>query len=337
MRIYPFFIPHAGCPHRCLFCRQHATTGAESPPSPGDVAAALERWLPEQGEGEAAFYGGSFTWLVPEQQIAYLQAVRPFVAAGRLSGVRISTRPDGLGPKQLELLSQNGVTTVEIGCQSLSPEVLRKSRRGHGAEAAAEAAARVREAGLRLGLQLMPGLPGAGPREGIESLARALDLGPDFLRIYPAVVLKGTDLEKLWRAGSFRPLELEEAVEICAEMLWRCQRAGVQVIRTGLQATAELDRGEAIAAGPYHPAFGQLVRSRLWRRALRRATLLGEGQLAVHPADFSDAIGHGRSNLLGLDSEFGSFIITRAEQVPRGTLRCGERCIAIFDLACYEE
>ncbi|BCR05131.1 radical SAM protein [Desulfuromonas versatilis] len=337
MQVYPFFVTHAGCPQRCLFCRQEVISGVGDSAQPGDVGAALEKVLPERGDGEVAFYGGSFTLQPAARQIAFFEAVRPYLESGRLGGIRISTRPDGLDPSQVDLLRRHGVRTVEIGCQSFAPEVLETCRRGYQAEAVVQAAARVRAAGLRLGLQLMPGLPGGGPREAFESLARALALKPDFLRIYPAVVLKGTGLERLWRQGGFRPLELEEAVEVCAEMLWICHGAGVPVIRMGLQATTGLNDGSVIAAGPYHPAFGQLVRSQLWQRALRRATLQGECEISVHPADFSDAIGHRRKNLQVLQSEFGFIEITRDERIPRGALACSRGRFPIMDLAFYED
>ncbi len=297
MKVYPFFIPHEGCPHLCRFCQQQSLSGHSKAPSPEQVAKELSVLLPDRGDGEVAFYGGSFTLLEPALQVDYLQQVRSFIAKGQVSGVRVSTRPDAIGEDQVTLLRQGGVATVELGCQSFFAEVLEASGRGHGPQSVGRAVALLRSRSMQIGLQLMPGLPGAAPWEALQSLRQALDLRPDFLRIYPTVVLRGTLLADDFHQGRYRPLALDEAVELCAEMLWHCREAGVPVIRLGLQATAALVPGQALVAGPYHPAFGALVRSCLWRRAL--ATVLA-GQAAVevrvHPADLSDVLGQRRDN-----------------------------------------
>jgi histone acetyltransferase (RNA polymerase elongator complex component) len=297
MKVYPFFIPHEGCPHLCRFCQQQSLSGHSKVPSPEEVAKELSVLLPDRGDGEVAFYGGSFTLLEPALQVDYLQQVRPFIAKGQVSGARVSTRPNAIGEDQVALLRQGGVTTVELGCQSFFDEVLEASGRGHGSQAAGQAVALLRSRSLQVGLQLMPGLPGAAPREALQSLRQALNLEPDFLRIYPTVVLRGTLLEDDFNQGRYRPLALDEAVELCAEMLWHCREACVPVIRLGLQSTAALVPDGALVAGPYHPAFGALVRSRLWRRAL--AMVLPEkarAEVRVHPADLSDALGQRRDN-----------------------------------------
>ncbi len=322
VRIYPIFIPQAGCRQRCIFCRQQGTSGRIAPPSPAEVALALEQMLPAHGDGEVAFYGGSFTLLSAERQRAYLELVRPCRNQGRVAGIRISTRPDALDAATVSALRELGVTTVEIGCQSFSPLVLQRSGRGHTPEAAAAAVARLRAAGLAVGLQLMPGLPGGDDTEARASLEAALQLRPDFLRIYPTVVIRDTPLESLWRRGDYRPLDLDAAVSLCAELLLRCRQVGVPVIRFGLQGTSDLDSGAAWVAGPYHPAFGQLVRSRLWLWALRRALQEhGDRKVHLHPADLADAIGHRRANLAALEPEFGPVTLQKDAARPRETLQ----------------
>jgi histone acetyltransferase (RNA polymerase elongator complex component) len=299
MRIYPVFVPFAGCPQRCLFCDQQSATGQRAAPDPARVGAWLEKVLPAAGEGEIAFYGGSFSALPEQLQEAYLAVAGFFVERGRAGGIRVSTRPDKLGSEQVARLCRGGVTTVEIGCQSLDDAVLSTCLRGHASEVVARAVESCRAAQLCVGLQLMPGLPGASPDEAERSLRKALALQPDFMRIYPALVLEGTGLADLWRRGGYLPLGLEQAVEIVAWQLLLCQDAGVPVIRVGLQQQAELE--QSVLAGPYHPAFGQLVRSRHWRWAFA-AVVGGHGRLAVHPHDLSDALGHARQNLAWLQA-----------------------------------
>jgi histone acetyltransferase (RNA polymerase elongator complex component) len=323
-RVYPIFLPFAGCPHRCLYCRQQDVGPAQEPPGPGAVRTWLDAALPRQGDGQIAYYGGTFTLLPESLQDAYLEAARKMIAAGRAAGIRISTRPDALDDRVAAGLSEAGVTTVELGCQSFSDPVLRKSGREYAAEVNGAAVSSLRRAGLRCGIQLMPGLPGAAKQEALTSLDSALALNPDFLRIYPTLVLRHTPLCELWTRGFYRPWSLEEAVRVCAEMVRRCRKRGVPVIRVGLQGSSGLE--SAIVAGPYHPAFGQLVAARLWLRAQLTALKCStEATVSVHPHDLSDACGHRKFNLLRLRQLVGQdFNILPAAALPRGHIACGK-------------
>lgn len=279
--------------------------------------------------GEVAFYGGTFTSLESRHQEAFLGAVRPQLEAGRVEGIRISTRPDALDEETVQFLSSQGVTTVEIGCQSFDASVLERSNRGHGPDVAAGAVRRLRKVGMRVGLQLMPGLPGGDRKEARRSLETALALSPDFLRIYPAVVFAGTPLAELYREGRFSPWSLEEAVIVCAGLWRECRQAKVDVIRMGLQGNPHLESPGRMLDGPFHPAFGQLVRSRCWLEALQSldGTALGaDGRVVyVHGADLADAVGHRRDNLKILQHRFGSFGIAACADIPRGWMRWGGR------------
>jgi histone acetyltransferase (RNA polymerase elongator complex component) len=318
VKIYPVFIPHAGCPHRCLFCAQERTTTQPSPPEASEVEIWLEASLPQRGGGEIAFYGGTFTQLPIVQQSRYLAMAGRFAAAGRVTGIRVSTRPDALEDECIARLQAAGVTTVEIGCQSFNPTVLTSSGRGHAVDDCASAIRRCRHAGLQVGVQLMPGLPGGDAAEALLSLRRALELKPAFVRIYPTVVIDGTALAELWKTGGFSPWTLEEAVEVCADMLHLCRLADVPVIRIGLQTDAQLEAN--LLAGPYHPAFGQLVRSRLWRRALLRAGSRGRS-ISINPDDLSDALGHRAENRDWLAKHGSAVCLTTDKTIARGLLR----------------
>ncbi len=336
MTIFPFFIPHIGCRQHCVFCQQHRISGVDAATTPEQVSQQLAAILPPHGCGEVAFYGGSFTLLDIALQRDYLACVAPFIRGGQVAGIRISTRPDACDSVVAARLKTAGVTTVELGCQSFSSDVLELSQRGHGPWDAERAVTRLRNEGLRVGLQLMPGLPGGSFAEARYSLAHALRLRPDFLRIYPTVVLTGTALENSWRHGDFVPLTLDEAVELCAELLWHCRMAGMPVIRLGLQSSHELDSGSAVLDGPYHPAFGQLVRSRLWRRALETAAVDSVArQVQVAFADLSDALGHRRANIDYLLQRFGSFNIAAQDGLARDTFVMDGRHCDVMSQACY--
>lgn len=323
MQVFPVFLPHAGCRQQCLFCNQQLTTGQVKPPDPGMIAAWLDEVLPAAGAGEVAYYGGTFSSLPVDQQELFLRIARQFVLQGRVAGLRISTCPGTLRGKQTSLLAESGVTTVELGCQSFDDAVLARNRRGHTRQDIYAAVAACRTAGLTFGLQLMPGLAGASAEEAMHSLHAALDLTPAFLRIYPTLVFTGTGLADLWRRGEYTPLELDETVDLVARQLVVCRKAGVPVIRMGLQADEGL--ADEVLAGPWHPAFGQLVRSRLWRWALAR-TIEQDNLVTVHPSDLSDALGHRRENLVWLQQDYNVKRIRVDDTLRRDSFRIGTVC-----------
>jgi histone acetyltransferase (RNA polymerase elongator complex component) len=282
-----------------------------------------------QGDGEIAFYGGTFTSLPLAQQALYLDTAASHIASGRVSGLRISTRPDALDESTLVRLNAAGVTTVEIGCQSFSDVVLTNSGRGHSAVDNLRSVQACQAAGFQVGVQLMPGLPGGDADEAMRSLQKAIDLRPSFLRIYPTVVLEGTKLALLWRTGAFTPWSLDQAIDLCADMLLLCRKQGVPIIRLGLQSDPQLE--ENCLDGPYHPAFGQLVRSRLWRRVLSHAGRHGN-KFTVNPSDLSDALGHRGENRVWLKQADPHIIISADRSVARESLRTSGIDLQLFDL-----
>ena len=294
--ILPFFIPHRGCPHRCIFCDQVQVTGAQAPTAQ-EIAAAISAW---QGATlpEIAFYGGSFTALPVAEQAYYLDVTARAFQEGRIAGVRVSTRPDAISLEALAFLRRYNVDMVELGIQSLEDNVLQKAERGHSAAQSLTAARLLRESGFHWGVQLMPGLPGEDKNKVLPLAAKLFSFGPDTLRLYPTLVLAGTPLAKLWQAGHYQPLSLTEAVAVCRDLTILAEYYGVQVIRTGLQPTEEITWGKAICAGPFHPAFGDLVVSALWRQKgdwlLKQLPDLQIFLLA--PQDVAPFIGHKRLN-----------------------------------------
>ncbi|HWR71712.1 MAG TPA: radical SAM protein [Nitrospirota bacterium] len=328
--IIPFFIPHAGCPHRCVFCDQKSITGQSRAVDPSTIPRTINehlRSMPAHERVQAAFYGGSFTALPVGTQTAYLEAVRPFIDSGMIESIRLSTRPDAVTPDILALLERHRVRTVELGVQSMNDQVLALSSRGHTAAGTVNAVTLLRDHGFDIGLQLMPGLPGDTATTFRETVTRVIALRPLFVRVYPAVVIRGTPLEDLYRGGSYRPLSLGEAVELCREAFERFDRSGIDVIRTGLQPTDALTAGDAIVAGPYHPAFGQLVASSRFlekmRTALRAAPRhAGPVIVRVHDGDLSTAIGQKRTNVRALAREFGlrDIRILPDPQIPHGSV-----------------
>ncbi len=309
--IVPFFVSHQGCPHQCIFCDQVKIAGNGNIPSAAELLGRIAAYRASGGGRpvEVAFYGGTFTGL-PESTITrLLQPLQPLLARGEIRTIRVSTRPDAVDPAIAGYLGRMGVGTVELGVQSMDDHVLALAGRGHTAGHTVEACRILKEAGLAVGMQLMPGLPGDTPEKALASLHRVLELRPGFLRIYPALVIDGTGLAALHAAGGFTPLSLDEAVCLCKIMLHAALAAEVPVIRIGLQATAEMDSPGTVLAGPYHPAFRQLVEAELFYDLLRKLTAdmppAGKATVRCSPERISDVTGQKRRNLQRLLCERG--------------------------------
>ncbi len=306
--IIPFFIPHAGCPHHCLFCNQQTISGTWQPlPDTAQIREQVADWLKRSPDRptEVAFFGGSFTLLPRQTQEVLLDAVQPFIRQGLVQGIRISTRPDGLEAETLVFLQGLQVKTIEIGVQSLDDTVLQQAGRGHTAEQSLQALVRVRAAGFSTGAQLLPGLPGDSPEKAVTSLRGVMAAGAQFVRIYPAVVLQGTGLAALYLAGQYQPLNLLQGVAMAARMLDAANKAGIPVIRIGLQADDGLTTPGVLLAGCWHPALGQLVRSQLFRDLVCQMTRELPAGTAItlhcHPQQLSEVVGQRRANLSAWD------------------------------------
>lgn len=257
------FVPHIGCPHRCSFCNQNAITGKDKAPTPQDtinaVLAASSREDYNPKLTELAFFGGSFTAIDRDYMLSLLNAGYEFVKKGIISGIRISTRPDAINKQILDILKSKGVTAIELGCQSLNDKVLELNHRGHTEQDVVTASALIKDYGFSLGLQMMTGLYGDTDEYAIDTAQKIIALGADTVRIYPTVLLKGTHLYSLYQKGLYAPQTVDEAVELTAKLLVLFEKSGVKVIRTGLHTLDE----ERFVAGPWHPAFGELCKSRV--------------------------------------------------------------------------
>jgi len=290
----------------------------------GDIIQTWIKRSPGRDEVQAAFFGGSFTCLPLADQQLLLAAVRPFVASGEVHTIRLSTRPDCIDIEVCRFLRDHRVGIVELGVQSFDDQVLGAARRGHTAADSRQAVRLLRQAGIAVGIQLMPGLPKETHRSFIAGIRQTIALAPAFVRLYPAVVLRNTGLAAEWRAGRYRPLSLNQAVAKTARAKEMLDAAGIRVIRMGLQPSAELEA--EIVAGPYHPAFGECVHSRLWFAQIRRRLAdlaMGEHLLIrISGRDRSAIVGHHKTNLQRLAAlgYSGRFTLQEDRRLARGSV-----------------
>jgi histone acetyltransferase (RNA polymerase elongator complex component) len=285
--IVPVFIPHAGCSHQCVFCNQERITGKRAqalslPQIKNGIDTFLDGCRKTRRHVQLAFYGGNFLGLPAADVRVLLEMAMEYVNSRRINGIRFSTRPDTIDPERLDLIRRYPIDAVELGVQSMDDTVLSLSRRGHTAGDSETAAALLKAQGYQIGLQLMVGLPGDNEDRSMETARRVTALSPDFVRIYPAVVLKDSPLARLFDRGEYIPWSLPRSVSVTKQMYLLFQEKKIRVIRMGLQATTDLDSEGVILAGPYHPAFGHLVLSEIYFdravTAMTAAGIIGKGK-----------------------------------------------------------
>lgn len=324
--IIPIFVPHMGCPNNCVFCNQRRITGSLLPPTAQFVEKTVSEALnliPEGKPVQVAFYGGSFTAIAKDVQLSLLGAVQPFLRDGRVDCLRVSTRPDAIDSRTLDLLKQYGVRTIELGAQSMCDEVLAATGRGHTAEQTENAARLIKKnRGFELVLQMMTGLPGDTKERSVETVQKIIALAPDGVRIYPAVIIENTPMEDMWHEGKYREHTVDEAVDWCARIVPMFEAAGITIIRLGLNPTEELSGGAAVA-GAYHPALGELVYSRVMLD--RACSLLSKEHcgkdvvIGVNASDVSVMTGQHRCNITALTERFGlNSVKVRACDIEKG-------------------
>jgi histone acetyltransferase (RNA polymerase elongator complex component) len=293
--ILPVFLPHLGCGHRCIYCNQnHITRRSGTADVEGQLVALFNS---SHTSVEVALYGGNPLGLDPDSLEGLFQLFEPFVS--RISSFRISAKPGPVDEKIVNILRTHGVRTIELGIPSFNDTILSNLQRGHTAADAIDTYSFLAQRGFDMGIQVMVGLPQETFEDVERTVSHVVQLAPHFIRIYPLVVMEDTPLFQLFRESRFQPDQIAEAVAKCAFMYANTWKWGIRVIKMGLTENDILK--EKIAAGPYHPAFGYLVKSETFRRAVenkcQEAGISGSLLLTLNHRDLPHLIGLRRSNL----------------------------------------
>ncbi len=313
------FIPHLGCPHKCSFCNQNTITGKQTQPGADDVRAAVETALKKKNyDYEIAFFGGSFTAIDREYMLSLLKAAYDYVKDGRVNGIRISTRPDCIDEEVLDILKKNGVTSIELGAQSMDDEVLRANFRGHTAEDVENASRLIKSFGFELGLQMMTGLYLDTDDKAVETAKKLIALSPDTVRIYPTVVLKNTYLAKLYEDELYKPQTVDDAANLCTKIVPMFEKAGIRVIRLGLHSSPELKKN--MIAGAFHDSFGEIVKSRYMLNKILKYPP-ADYEIMVNSKSVSQLKGQQKRNIYFLMEEGYNIKVTVNDKVAAGDIK----------------
>ena len=324
--IIPIFVPHLGCPNDCIFCNQRKISGQIKPVTENDVRDTIEFYLSNFKETnaniEVAFYGGSFTGIEVEQQNKLLQAAYDYIKEKKVHSKRIYTRPDYIDKEILKRLRKYKVKTIELGVQSTNDYILDRCKRGHTFKDVIKASKLIRRFRMKLGHQMMLGLPDSTELDDINTAKDLIKLKPDMVRIYPVLVIKGTELEKEYNENKYDPLTVEQAVDRCKELCYLFGRKKIDVIRIGLQNTDTIcsptNQGSEVVAGPYHETFRQLVESSIYYDTIvdkikKFNTRVKEVEVTVNPQNVNNVVGYKKSNILRLKEMYDVDVVVKQD------------------------
>lgn len=314
----PIFISHFGCPNSCVFCNQKKINGRETDVTMEDLRNTIEMYLetlPKNSKKEVAFFGGTFTGISMGLQKEYLETAYEYIKKGEIDGIRLSTRPDCINYEIVEQLKKYGVTTVELGVQSLDEEVLIATERYYPVKVVEEACKILKEYGIKLGIQLMVGLPKSTFDSDYETAKKVLEMKPNMVRIYPTLVIKNTKMEQMFYQKEYSPLSLEEAIERTKKIMALLESNGINIIRVGLQPSEDLREDGVVLGGPFHPAFRELVETEIYHNFFKKI-IEKEKELNIiaNEKSISKLVGIKKANKLRLKEYFNIKIDNSIEQ-----------------------
>ena len=324
--IIPIFVPHLGCPNECTFCNQRKISGELKNVTPNDVRDTIEYYLSSFKDNdtykEVAFFGGSFTAIDPKEQESLLSAAYDYIKSKKIDGIRISTRPDCIDKHVLKRLKKYKVKTIELGVQSSNDYILKKCKRGHTFDDVKKASRLIRWNGFNLGHQMMVGLPESTELDELNTAKDLAKLKPKIVRIYPVLVIRGTELETEYKNGNYEPLTVEQAVERCKELCYFFAEKKINVIRIGLQNTDTIcspdSKTSEVVAGPYHDTFRQLVESSMYydtivKKIKKINTKVKEVEIRVNPQNINNVVGYKRQNIEKLKEFYDVDVIVKQD------------------------
>ncbi len=334
--IIPIFVPHLGCKNECSFCNQRSISGEIREVTKQDVVDTIEEYLKnfknKDTYVEVAFFGGSFTGIEKKRQIELLEAVQPFIKEKKVNSIRCSTRPDYIDKDILKMLKKYHVKTIELGVQSTNDYILAKCKRGHTFEDVKKASKLIRRYRFTLGHQMMVGLPESTLLDELNTAKDLAKLKPKIVRIYPVLVIKNTELAKDYKNGKYEPLEINQAVARCKELLTFFDKKRIRVIRIGLQSTDTISDPNKnieseVVAGPYHEAFRQLVDTDIFYDKISAkikafGVKVKEVEIYVNSKDLNNAVGYKKVNLERLKEIYNVIAkVEKDDKIKQGTVK----------------
>lgn len=302
----PIFVPEESCPFVCIYCNQRKISGTIKTPTPQETEKIINEHLKTLPKNNAdnkigiGFFGGNFTGINLKTQKQFLDIANKYLQKNQISSIRLSTRPDYIDQERLSFLKENNVSNIELGVQSTDNDVLEKSSRGYTDKDVFHASRLINEYGFTLGLQMMIGLPGDTQEKAIKTAEDIVSAGAKETRIYPLLVIKDTEIHKMYQKGLYTPLSINETINTCSKLVRIFNQANTKILRLGLHPSENLTIDKDLIAGPFSPALKQMVLSKIWLENLQEL-LISDNKtktltLEVHPLEANYAAGYNGTN-----------------------------------------
>lgn len=341
--IIPIFVPHMGCPHDCIFCNQRKITNFVDVLDEVDIRRNIEQYISyfknKNIPIEIAFYGGSFTGLDKNLMIRYLEIAKYYIDIDFVNSIRISTRPDYISKEILDILIKYKVHTIELGVQSMTQSTLDLNNRGHNVECVYESSSLIKKYNIKLGLQMMVGLYGDTIDTVVNTAFEICKISPDFVRVYPTLTIKDTELERLYYSKEYIPMSLEDSICLCKYIYVIFKYYNIPIIRLGLQSSDNISEDVDIVAGPYHPAFRELVESSVYRDFIEYYMcffdIKDDITIKCNNSEVSKIVGNKRSNLKYFKEKYNINIKIKTLTFEENILKFNENIVYMNDFIDY--
>lgn len=341
--IIPIFVPHKGCPHDCIFCNQRKITNFVDVLDEVDIRKNIENYISyfknKNIPIEIAFYGGSFTGLDKNLMIRYLEIAKYYIDIDFVNSIRISTRPDYISKEILDILIKYKVHTIELGVQSMTQSTLDLNNRGHNVECVYESSSLIKKYNIKLGLQMMVGLYGDTIDTVVNTAFEICKINPDFVRVYPTLTIKDTELERLYYSKEYIPMSLEDSICLCKYIYVIFKYYNIPIIRLGLQSSDNISEDVDIVAGPYHPAFRELVESSVYRDFIEYYMcffdIKDDITIKCNNSEVSKIVGNKRSNLKYFKEKYNINIKIKTLTLEKNILKFNENIVYMNDFIDY--
>lgn len=315
--VIPIFVSNSEYSNDSIFYNSKTTNKQENNITKKEAEKIIEEYLKsikdDDAEIEIAFFGGSFTVIEEEKQNELLELAYQYIKENKVKSIRISTRPDYINKKILKRLKKYKVKTIELAVQTANDFILKKVGKEYTLEDIRKASKLIRKYRFTLGHQMMVGLPESTRKDEINTAKELIKLKPKMVRIYPVLIKKGTELEKEYEQERYKPLSIVQAVETCKELVRMFSDKKIDIIRVGFQDTDKIEyiknKNNEIIAGPYHPAFRQLVESSLWYDSIvekikKLNVKVKEVEVTINPIDTNNVIGYKKENIKKLKQTY---------------------------------
>lgn len=341
--IIPIFVPHMGCPHDCIFCNQRKITNFIDVLDEVDIRKNIENYISyfknKNIPIEIAFYGGSFTGLDKNLMIRYLEIAKYYIDRDYVNSIRISTRPDYISKEILDILIKYKVHTIELGVQSMTQSTLDLNNRGHNVECVYESSSLIKKYNIKLGLQMMVGLYGDTIDTVVNTAFEICKINPDFVRVYPTLTIKDTELERLYYSKEYIPMSFEDSICLCKYIYVIFKYYNIPIIRLGLQSSDNISEDVDIVAGPYHPAFRELVESSVYRDFIEYYMcffdIKDDITIKCNNSEVSKIVGNKRSNLKYFKEKYNINIKIKTLTLEKNILKFNENIVYMNDFIDY--